>query len=259
MVSILFALILAAAALTVGQSARAGRRALPDDLTRFIAVTPTKVKDPETLPACHPMTRIYPSLSAGPANSPMTLNFSADPNPIFDGFALYGGGRGVAEGGGYPAPLQVLLHGTVGQKETFVLVREYNNAGDDTPICVSARAAVTITSGVVKRNPPPPPVTPSFPRCPEQVAASLTPRRGPSRTPTTLHFAKPAHRWDGFQLYVSSGGGDEGKRGSPPTQMHFIPKGERSQRIVYTLVREYLNGSMIEPTCIAAQLTFTIS
>src|SRR5471032_1441391 len=132
-VSILFALILAAAALTVGQSARAGRRALPDDLTRFIAVTPTKVKDPETLPACHPMTRIYPSLSAGPANSPMTLNFSADPNPIFDGFALYGGGRGVAEGGGYPAPLQVLLHGTVGQKETFVLVREYNNAGDDTP------------------------------------------------------------------------------------------------------------------------------
>lgn len=258
-VSTLLALVLAAALLTVGQSARAGRRALSDGPSRLIAGTGAEVTAPENLPACHPMTHIYSSLSAGPVNSPIMLSFSSDPNPAFDGFDLRASGGGIEEGGGYPRPLQVLLRGTVGQKESFTLVRDYKNGDTIVPTCVSARAFVTITSGAVKKNPPPPPATPILPRCPAQVAASLTPAHGPSGTPTTLHFAKPAHPWEGYWLNVSSGGLDQVRRESPPTQMHFIAKGEHHQKIAYTLVREYLNGSLIEPTCIAAKLTFTIS
>ena len=165
----------------------------------------SKPKGPGNLPACNPTTHIYPSLSAGPANTQITLNFSSDPNPRFDGFELYGNGTGIEEGGGYPGPLKVLLHGAVGQKETFVLVRDYNNAGQETPTCVSARAVVKITSGAVKTNPPPPPATPSLPRCPVQVTATLTPTSGPSGTQVTLQFAQPADSWDGFQFEASLG------------------------------------------------------
>ena len=259
MVSPLPLLVLAAALLTVGQSASAGRRALPDGLSRRITITAALANDPASLPACHPMTHIYPSLSAGPLNSPIMLSFSSDPNPAFDGFDLRASGGGIEEGGGYPRPLQVLLRGTVGEKESFTLVRDYKNGDTIEPTCVSARALVTITSGAIKKNPPPPPATPILPRCPAQVAASLTPTHGPSGTPTTLRFAKPAPPWEGYGSSVSSGGLDQVSRESPPTQMHFIAKGEHHQKIVYTLVREYLNGSLIEPTCIAAKLTFTIS
>jgi hypothetical protein len=240
--STLVVFAIAAAVLSAGQTATAGQRALPK------------------LPACHPTTHIYPSLAAGPAGTQISLSFSSDPNPAFDGFTLYAGGRPVEEGGGYPGlrPLKVLLTGAVGQKEAFVLVRDYLNGGNDAPSCVSARALVKITSRAVKRNPPPPPATPSLPRCPTQIAATLTPSRGPSGTQTTLRFTQPAERWDGFQLYVSSGdGGYDG--GGFPGSYEFVAKGEHGQKIAYTLARDYLNGSIIEPTCIAAQVMFTIS
>ena len=159
-----------------------------------------KPTGPGNLPACKPTTHIYPSLIAGPANTQITLNFSSAPNPRFDGFELYRNGSGIEDGGGYPSTLQVLLHGAVGQKETFILVRDYADAGIDTPTCVSARAVVTITSGAVKPSPPPPPATPSLPRCPEQVAATLTPTSGPSGTQVTLQFTAPTDPWDGYPV-----------------------------------------------------------
>ncbi len=218
-----------------------------------------KPTGPGNLPACKPTTHIYPSLIAGPANTQITLNFSSAPNPRFDGFELYANGSGIEDGGGYPSTLQVLLHGAVGQKETFILVRDYADAGIDTPTCVSARAVVTITSGAVKPSPPPPPATPSLPRCPEQVAATLTPTSGPSGTQVTLQFTPPTDPWDGFQFEASSGGGGEDGGGFPGAPMRLVATGEHGQKIVYTLIRDYANGGTIEPTCIAAQVTFTVS
>jgi hypothetical protein len=146
-----------------------------------------------------------------------------------------------------------------GRKRPFVLVRDYSDAGLETPKCVSARAVATITSGAVKTNPPPPPATPSLPRCPEQVAATLTPTSGPSGTQVTLQFTQPADSWDGFQFEASSGGGGEDGGGFPGAPMRLVATGEHGQKIVYTLIRDYSNGGTIEPTCIAAQVTFTVS